>query len=77
MLILNYIPRDKEILIKLKKEFPWGKIESEEIDISNKEYLKLDINMANDNLINMINQDISKFYNSVFEALNKKIKMKY
>ena len=39
-----------------------------------KEYLKLDINMANDNLINMINQDISKFYNSVFEALNKKNK---
>ena len=30
--------------------------------------------MANDNLINMINQDISKFYNSVFEALNKKNK---
>ena len=74
--IVNFgpIPRDKEILIKLKKEFPWGKIESEEIDISNKEYLKLDINMANDNLINMINQDISKFYNSVFEALNKKNK---
>ena len=62
--IVNFgpIPRDKEILIKLKKEFPWGKIESEEVDISNKEYLKLDINMANDNLINMINQDISKFY---------------
>ena len=74
--IVNFgpIPRDKEILIKLKKEFPWGKIESEEVDISNKEYLKLDINMANDNLINMINQDISKFYNSVFEALNKKNK---
>lgn len=74
--IVNFgpIPRDKEILIKLKKEFPWGKIESEEVDISNKEYLKLDINMANDNLINMINKDISKFYNSVFEALNKKNK---
>ena len=74
--IVNFgpIPRDKEFLIKLKKEFPWGKIESEEVDISNKEYLKLDINMANDNLINMINQDISKFYNSVFEALNKKNK---
>ena len=74
--IVNFgpIPRDKEILIKLKKEFPWGKIESEEVDISNKEYLKLDINMANDNLINMINQDISKFYNSVFEVLNKKNK---
>lgn len=74
---INYfgpIPKNKKVLLKLRKQFPWGIIESEEVDISNEEYLKLNINMANDNLIDIIKKVINEFYGSVFEGLNKRNK---
>lgn len=68
------IPKEKDIVIKLQREFPWGTIESDEENISNQEYIKLDISMVNDELINIVSKDINGFYESVFEGLNKRSK---
>lgn len=74
--IKNYgpFPKDKDIKIYLEREFPWGTIRSEELLISNEQYIKLDINMVNDELNNMIDEIANKFYLSSFEALNSKDK---
>lgn len=68
------IPKEKDIVIKLQREFPWGTIESDEENISNQEYIKLDISMVNDELINIVSKDINGFYESVFEGLNERNK---
>ena len=72
----NYgpFPKDKDIEIYLEREFPWGTIRSEELLISNEQYIKLDINMVNDELNNMIDDIANEFYLSSFEALNSKDK---
>ena len=74
--IKNYgpFPKDKDIKIYLEREFPWGTIRSEELLISNEQYIKLDINMVNDELNNIIDEVVNKFYLSSFEALNSKDK---
>ena len=74
--IKNYgpFPKDKGIKIYLEREFPWGTIRSEELLISNEQYIKLDINMVNDELNNIIDEIVNKFYLSSFEALNSKDK---
>lgn len=74
--VKNYgpLPKDKDIKIHLEREFPWGKINSEEVLISNDQYIKLDINMVNDELNNMIDEKVNEFYFSSFEALNSKDK---
>lgn len=74
--VKNYgpLPKDKDIKIHLEREFPWGKINSEEVLISNDQYIKLDINMVNDELNNMIYEKVNEFYFSSFEALNSKDK---
>ena len=74
--IKNYgpFPKDKEIKIFLQREFPWGTIKSEEISIKDEQYIKLDINMVNDVLNNMIDETVNDFYSSSFQALNNKDK---
>lgn len=68
------LPKDIDIKIYLEREFPWGTISSEQVLISNNQYIKLDINMVNDKLNNMIDEKVNKFYFSLFEALNSKDK---
>lgn len=70
--IKNYgpFPNDSDIKIYLEREFPWGVIKSEEVNVDNDQYIKLDINMVNDKLNSIINETINNFYNSSFEALN-------
>lgn len=75
--IKNYgpIPKNKEIVIYLEREFPWGTIKSESVDINKQNrYLKLDINMVNDELMGLINEIVNEFYSSSFNALNNKDK---
>lgn len=74
--IKNYgpIPKNKEILIQLEREFPWGTIKSKSVDISNQQYLKLDINMVNDELMTLISELVNEFYSSSFDALNNRDK---
>ena len=68
----NYgpIPINKDINIHLEREFPWGKINSNKVSISNLPNLNINIDMVNDELIDEINKSTNDFYSSVFEALN-------
>ena len=42
--------------------------------IKDEQYIKLDINMVNDVLNNMIDETVNDFYSSSFQALNNKDK---
>lgn len=71
--IKNYgpIPLEKEISIQLEREFPWGTIKSEKINIEKLPNINIDINMSNEILIKEVELSLNDFYSSVFEALNK------
>ena len=66
------IPKNKDIIIYLTKEFPWGVVKSPEVKVKEDNILKLDINMANDKLLATIENTLRGFYNSLFDALNNK-----
>lgn len=66
------IPKNKDIIIYLTKEFPWGVVKSPEVKIQEDNILKLDINMANDKLLATIENTLRGFYNSLFDSLNNK-----
>lgn len=65
-------PLPANTMVYLSRKFPWGTIKSEKVPISN--YLNLEINMANDELISNITDSLQVFYSSLFEALNNKDK---
>ncbi|MCQ2968964.1 MAG: hypothetical protein MJ191_02370, partial [Clostridium sp.] len=66
------IPSNNEISIYLVKEFPWGIIKSQEVKLQEDNIIKIDINMANEKLIGIIENTLREFYNSLFNALNNK-----
>ena len=66
------IPNNKDITIYIAKDFPWGVIKSPEIKVQEDNILKIDINMANDELLATIDNTLREFYNSLFDALNNK-----
>ena len=66
------IPNNKDITIYIAKDFPWGVIKSPEIKVQEDNILKIDINMANDELLATIEYTLREFYNSLFDALNNK-----
>lgn len=66
------IPNNKDITIYIAKDFPWGVIKSPEIKVQEDNILKIDINMANDELLATIENTLREFYNSLFNALNNK-----
>ena len=64
------IPLNKEINIQLQKEFPWGVIKSDKVQVSSLPNINIDINMVNEKLIEDVNEATNIFYSSVFNALN-------
>lgn len=64
------IPLNKEINIQLQKEFPWGIIKSDKVQVSSLPNINIDINMVNEKLIEDVNEATNIFYSSVFNALN-------
>ena len=64
------IPLNKNIKIQLEREFPWGLIASEKVEVSNLPNLNINIDIVNDELIEEVNKSTNDFYTSVFEALN-------
>lgn len=66
------IPNNKDITIYIAKDFPWGVIKSPEVKVQEDNILKIDINMANDELLATIENTLREFYNSLFNALNNK-----
>lgn len=71
---LGPIPTNKDLNIQLQREFPWGIIKSEKVNITDAQNMKLDINMVNESLISQVEGNINEFYTSIFEALNQRDK---
>lgn len=69
---VSIVPTDKNIYIQLQREFPWGVIKSEKMKINNSPNINLDISVVNEKLTTEIEGVVDKFYESVFDALNKK-----
>lgn len=70
--IKEFGPIPKNTKIYLQREFPWGVLKSESIDINDENYIRLDINMVNNKLTEEVNKCVNEFYDSTFEALNKR-----
>ena len=66
------IPTNENIDIGIQREFPWGIIKSEKIKVNDSTNINIDINMVNEELTTQIELSINKFYESVFNALNKR-----
>ncbi|NKF06244.1 hypothetical protein J1C67_02695 [Clostridium gasigenes] len=66
------IPTNESIDIGVQREFPWGIIKSEKIKVNDSPNINIDINMVNEELTTQIELSINKFYESVFNALNKR-----
>lgn len=65
------ISLNKETSIQLERDFPWGTIRSEKINVEKIPNININIDMSNDTLIKEIDLALNDFYSSVFEALNK------
>ncbi|MDU5109515.1 MAG: PEGA domain-containing protein [Clostridium sp.] len=70
--IKNYgpIPLSQDIEIQLKRDFPWGTVLSDKVKVGDVPNINININMANDKLIEDIEAIINNFYSSTFNALN-------
>lgn len=68
----NYgpIPLGQDIEIQLKRDFPWGTVLSDKVKVGDVPNINININMANDKLIEDIEATINNFYSSTFNALN-------
>ncbi|MBU3108340.1 TcaA 3rd/4th domain-containing protein [Clostridium gasigenes] len=66
------IPTNENIDIGIQREFPWGIIKSGKIKVNDSPNINIDINMVNEELTTQIELSINKFYESVFNALNKR-----
>ena len=65
------LPMDGSVKLLLKYDFPWGEIESKEVEVRELPIIKIPINMINDKLESEVKSSLKDFYNSIFDALNK------
>ncbi len=61
-------PVDSKTKISLQKEFPWGTVKSEEVEVGNNSRIKIDINAVNDTLKNQMMDVVNKFNTQWEEA---------
>lgn len=74
--IIGPLPTDGSVTVSIAKEFPWGKITSDKVQVNDKPTISLDLNMGNAVLENQLSDVTDKFYKGVFEALNNEDKDK-
>lgn len=74
--VVNFgpIPTGNNTSLHIEKDFPWGRLKSNEVLIDSSGVVKVEIDMKNDTLMESVNSVLNGFFNSVFEALNKKDK---
>ncbi|WP_125152304.1 TcaA 3rd/4th domain-containing protein [Clostridium rectalis] len=65
------IPMDGSFKVYIQQQFPWGKINSEEIEIKDLSNIKLKINPVNDELKENLSSILKEFYYNGFQAVNK------
>lgn len=68
----DFGPVDSKTKIALQKEFPWGTVKSEEVEVGNKLRVKIDINAMNDTLKNHMMDLVNKFDSQWEEACSIK-----
>ena len=68
------IPLNKEVKLYIEKEFPWGNIKSDTINVNSGGLIKISIDMVNEKLMADIDSTLNIFFNSVFDALNQEDK---
>lgn len=68
---LGPVTLDGTIKLQLEKDYPWGKVRSEEIQIDDS-YIRLDIDPLNDNLKDTIMETINQNYLTKFIAIKSK-----
>ncbi|MGL4774654.1 MAG: TcaA 3rd/4th domain-containing protein [Clostridium sp.] len=68
------ITQDGTVKAHIEKDFPWGKIKSEEYTIKDISNIKIDMEISNDVLIKDVTNVVNGFYESVFSALNEEEK---
>lgn len=67
----SFFPIDEKNKLYFKYTFPWGDIQSEEIEVGKFPEITPKIQMINDKAEQDITKSITSFYESVFNALNK------
>ena len=67
-------PTTGEVKLHIEKEFPWGRVKGEEVQVKDIPNLTLNLSMENETLKSEINTVVDEFYRSVFLALNKEDK---
>ena len=68
------MPSDGTVKISLRKEFPWGTIDREEVEVKDNKNININIDIANDKLWDEAQNTVNKFYKSVIDALNNEDK---
>ena len=67
-------PSNGEVKVHIEKEFPWGRVKGEDVEVRDIPNLTLNIKMQNEIMTSEINNVVSEFYKSVFLALNNEDK---
>lgn len=67
---LGPFPTDGTISVHLERDFPWGRISSEEKLVYDVPVINIDLDMKNDKLSDDVKLKVTNFYNSVFDSLN-------
>lgn len=68
------VPTDGTVSVYLEKDFPWGRNKGEEVKITENPTINLTVPISNETLEGDLTNIITKFYESVFVALNKQNK---
>lgn len=67
---------DSSVKLHLERDFPWGHIKGEEVEVKDNPNIQLSIKMNNEQMEKDIFYTVNNFYTSVFEALNTSKKEK-
>ena len=71
---IGAFPTTGEVKLHIEKEFPWGRVKGEEVQVRDIPNLTLNLSMENETLKSEINTVVDEFYRSVFLALNEEDK---
>lgn len=67
-------PTTGEVKLHIEKEFPWGRVKGEEVQVKDIPNLTLNLSMENETLKSEIDTVVDEFYRSVFLSLNEEDK---
>lgn len=75
-IVIGPIEADKNNILHIEKDFPWGHNIGEDVVVTNVPSINLSIDIQNDKLVEELDDAVNQFYDGVFEALNEEDKNK-